>query len=393
MQPLTLKTLGAVAFALAACTLLATPALAQGGGTATAPTRLEPFATGLSHPWGLAFLPDGSMLVTERQGTMRRVSADGRQVSAPLLGVPAVQARNQGGLLDVVVAADFATEPWVWWTYAEPGTGDEAGLAGTAVARGKLVGDELRDVQVIFRQQPKVRGSGHFGARLVFDRDGRHLFVTLGERQLDGTARPGREWAQNPAVGMGKVVRIARDGTPAGASPAIPGGFPGLWSLGHRNPQGAALHPRTGELWLVEHGPQGGDELNIARAGHNYGWPLHSYGCSYGAPVGEACRVGGGTHGPGFVEPLTFWGPISIAPSGMAFYTADRYPAWRGNLFVGALLGQGLWRIVLDGDRVAAREEVLTDTRDRIRDVRQGPDGRLYLLTDRPDGRILRTAP
>lgn len=360
---------------------------------AAAPTSLSVFAAGLEHPWALAFLPDGSMLVTERAGRLRRVSADGQRVSAPIEGLPPVRASGQGGLLDVVVDPQFEDEPWVYWSYAEAGQGDESGLAGTAVARARLDGDRLRDVQVIFRQQPKVRGSGHFGSRLVFDRDGRHLFVTLGDRQLDSTSRPGRDWAQNPAVGLGKVVRIARDGTPAGANPPVAGGFPGLWSLGHRNPQGAALHPSTGELWIHEHGPQGGDELNIVRAGRNFGWPLKSYGCSYGAPVGHACQVGGGRHAPDFVEPITTWVPTSIAPSGMAFVTAARYPAWQGSLVVGALRGQALWRLVLEGDRVVGREELFASERRRIRDVRQGPDGRLYLLTDDPQAQILRTEP
>lgn len=383
---------GRAAAAIAALAGMAL-ASAQLPPQAKAPATLVTFARGLEHPWGLAFLPDGSMLVTERAGQMRRVSADGRQVSAPIEGLPPVRAAGQGGLLDVAIDPGFKDEAWVYWTYAEPGHGEQAGLAGTAVARGRLVGLALRDVQVIFRQQPKVRGNGHFGARIVFDRDGRHLFVTLGDRQLDSTSRPGSEWAQNPAVGMGKVVRIGRDGVPAGAQPPIAGGFPGLWSLGHRNPQGAALHPVTGALWVNEHGPQGGDELNIARAGANFGWPLTSYGCPYGAPQGAACRIGGGKHAPDFVEPLSTWVPISVAPSGMAFLSAGRYPAWQGDLFVGALRGQALWRLKLDGERVVAREALFASEGHRIRDVRQGPDGRLYLLTDEADGRILRTEP
>ncbi len=313
-------------------------------------------------------------------------------MSAPLSGLPPVVASGQGGLLDVVVDPDFAREPWIYWSYAEAGQGSESGLRGTAVARARLVGNSLQDVQVIFRQLPKVAGGQHFGSRLVFGRD-KQLFVTLGDRQQDDPARPGAQFAQNPAAGFGKVAHIQRDGSPAPGNPVVAGGFPGLWSLGHRNPQGAALHPGTGELWLTEHGPQGGDELNIARAGRNYGWPLKSYGCPYGSTVGDACRVGGGTHAPAFEEPLTTWVPTSIAPSGMAFYTASRYPQWTGNLFVGALADRSLWRLTLTGDQVAARERLFAELGERIRDVRQGPDGRLYVLTDSASGRILRTEP
>jgi glucose/arabinose dehydrogenase len=363
--------------------------LACGGGSAPTPfvpgppvvLRTEVLAGGLEHPWALAFLPDGRLLVTERPGRLRRLSADGAVVSPPLAGVPAVLASGQGGLLDVAVDPDFASVPWIYLSYAEPGSGAEAGLAGTAVARARLVGETLQDLQVIFRQQPKVAGSAHFGARLAFAPD-KSLFVTLGDRQRDDPANPGLQWAQNPAVGQGKVYRINRDGSDAR-----------LWSLGHRNPQGAALHPGTGELWLVDHGPQGGDELNRVRQGLNYGWPLRSYGCPYGAPLGEACRVGGGTHAPAYEEPLAYWVPTSIAPSGLAFYTAGLIPQWQGSLFTGALAGQALWRLTLAGDGVIAREALYTELNARIRDVRQGPDGRLYLLTDEPAGRLIRIGP
>lgn len=376
--------------------LLAVAGVACGSGdaapaAAVAP-RLVPFAAGLVNPWGLAFLPDGSMLVTERPGRMRRISADGRAVSAPLAGLPTVLAAGQGGLLDVAVDPDFAREPWVYWTYAEVGSGAESGRAGTALARGRLVGDGLQDVQVLFRQAPKTSGRSHYGARIAFGAD-KSLFVTLGDRQQDDPARPGVEFAQNPAAGLGKVVRLNRDGSPAPGNPVITGALAGLWSLGHRNPQAAAVHPQTGELWLVEHGPQGGDEVNRARPGRNYGWPLRSYGCPYRAPVGEACRVGGGAHAPDFEEPLSYWVPTSIAPSGMAFYTASRYPQWQGSLFVGALAGRSLWRLSLSDNAVVARESLYADMNQRIRDVRQGPDGRLYLLTDAADGAILRTEP
>ncbi|MBX3606262.1 MAG: PQQ-dependent sugar dehydrogenase [Piscinibacter sp.] len=346
---------------------------------ATAPAPVT-FTSGLDRPWGLAFLPDGRLLVTQKSGALVFVSADGRQVSAPLGGVPEVADSGQGGLLDVALDPDFATRPDVYLSYAER---DGLG-SGTAVARGRLAGAALRDTTVIFRQQPKVWGSGHFGARLVFARD-KTLFVTLGERQKG-------EPAQDLASHLGKVVRLNRDGSVPADNPRIPGARPEIWSYGHRNPQGAALHPRTGELWLVEHGPQGGDELNIARAGGNYGWPQRSFGCPYGAPVGEDCRIGGGAHADDQVGPLTTWTPTSIAPSGMAFCSGRMFPEWRGNLFVGALAGTALWRLTLDGERVVAREALYASLRERIRDVREAPDGALLLLTDSRQGRILRVA-
>lgn len=379
------------ALALAAC----------GGGNAgdviltTTPSgtlvRVVVVSSGLSAPWGLAFLPGGEMLVTERGGQMRRVSADGLTVSAPISGLPPVAAGGQGGLLDVQIDPDFATTPWVYWSYAEPGSGAEVGLAGTAVARGLLVGNELRDVRVIFRQSPKVSGSGHFGSRLVFAPD-KSLLITLGERQKDNPSSPTLQFAQNLGTHLGKVVRIARDGSLVAGNPdfGVPGAKPEIVSYGHRNPQAAALHPVTRELWLAEHGPQGGDEVNRVLPGRNYGWPLRSYGCQYGSVPGEACRVGGGTHAPDFEEPLTYWGPTSIAPSGMAFYTSNKHPDWQGNLFVGALAGQALWRLTLNGNTVSQREALFLNQFGRIRDVRQGPDGWLYLLIDSDVGRILR---
>ena len=329
----------------------------------------------LEHPWGLAFLPDGRMLVTERPGRMRIVAPDG-SLGDPLEGLPAVVARGQGGLLDVAVDPQFAENRWVYWSFSEPGDGGNS----TAVARGRLQGNTLADVEVIFRQRPRHDGSGHFGSRLVFGRDGT-LFVTLGERQRLS------DEAQNLANHVGKVVRITRDGKVPPDNPFVktPGAAPEIWSLGHRNVQGAALHPQTGELWTHEHGPQGGDELNVTEAGRNYGWPVISYGCTYGL-----CRkIGEGTAKPGLEQPLTYWVP-SIAPSGMAFLTSDRYPGWKGNLFVGALRGAHLERIVLDGRRVVEKHVLLANLRARIRDVRQGPDGWLYILTDASDGRLIR---
>lgn len=348
-------------------------------------------ATGLDHPWGLAFLPDGRMLVTEKQGRMRLIGQDGRLDPRPVTGLPPVRDEGQGGLLDVVLDPDYASQPWVYWSYSEPGKGPEARLSGTAVARGRLVDGRMTQVEVIYRQAPKVEGSGHFGSRLVFARD-KTLFVTLGERQKDSPSNPGLEHAQNPASGLGKVVRIQRDGSQAPGNPRYPGrgALPELWSIGHRNPQGAALHPVTGELWLTEHGPQGGDEVNRVRAGRNHGWPLTSDGCPYGSIPTEGCRVNGGRHAPNFEPPLTTWVPLSIAPSGLAFNTGSRYPGWEGQLFAGALKGEAVWRLTLDGDRVIAKEPLLKGRVGRIRDVRMGPDGWLYLLTDGEAGRLLR---
>ena len=346
-----------------------------------APATASTFTSGLKQPWGMAFLPDGRILVTQKAGELVIVSADGKSVGAPVGGVPAVHSAGQGGLLDVALDPDFATDPWVYLSYSEPGS---AG-SGTAVARGRLVGNALQNVGVIFRQLPKVSGNGHYGSRLVFRPD-KTLFVTLGERQKGSPA-------QDLASHLGKVVRINRDGSvPAGNPKLGAGAQPEIWSYGHRNIQGAALHPTTGELWDLEHGPQGGDEINIARAGGNYGWPVRSYGCHYGDRGGEACRIGGGRHAPEFVEPLTTWAPTSIAPSGLVFYTGALFPEWQGNLFVGALAGQALWRVVLSGDKVIAREPLFASLGERIRHVTQGPDGALYLLTDNSTGRIVRVA-
>jgi glucose/arabinose dehydrogenase len=338
----------------------------------------------------LAFLPDGSMLVTERGGQLKRVSADGRTVSAPISGMPAVHVTNQGGLLDVLVASDFATSRRIFLSFAEPGTGAEAGTNGTSVGTGVLNTGftALTGWQVIFRQSPKVvNGSDHFGSRLVLAGDGT-LFITLGDRQASSE----RGKAQDLGQGHGKVMRIRTDGSVPGDNPfvGIAGAQPTIWSYGHRNMQGAALHPSTGELWTSEHGPQGGDEVNRTLRGRNYGWPLVSYGCEYGTPVGACTPVGGASTGAGFEPPLTYWVPTSIAPSGMAFYTGSRFPEWQGSLFIGALAGRALWRLTLAGNTVASREALFTDLNERIRDVRQGPDGWLYLLTDGSNGRIVR---
>jgi aldose sugar dehydrogenase len=332
-------------------------------------------AKGLDHPWGLAFLPDGRLLVTERPGRMRIVERDG-SLNEPLAGLPPVVAAGQGGLLDVVLHPQFASNQLVYWSFSEAGEGG----AGTAVARGKLDGKRLADVQVIFRQQPKVSGGNHFGSRLVWARDGR-LFVGLGDRFTH------KDDAQTLDNHMGKVVRIEADGKAPADNPFVAraGAKAEIWSYGHRNIQGAALHPTSGELWTVEHGPQGGDELNVPAAGANHGWPVITYGRNYGTGT----KIGDGTERADVAPPLRYWIP-SIAPSGMAFLTSDRYPGWKGNLFVGALRGSHLARLELDGRKVVKEEQLLAERNERIRDVRQGPDGWLYVLTDSPDGQVWR---
>jgi glucose/arabinose dehydrogenase len=331
------------------------------------------------------------MLVTEKGGQLKRVSADGASVSAAITGTPAVDTGGQGGLLDVAVARDFATSRRIFLSFAEAGTGAEAGRNGTAVGSGVLNTNHtaLTGWTVLFRQTPKAAGTqNHYGGRIVPAADGT-LFITLGERSI--ASERGR--AQDLSAGHGKVMRIrASDGGAPADNPFVgtAGAQATIWSYGHRNPQGAALHPTTGELWVNEHGPQGGDELNRSLPGRNYGWPLVSYGCEYGTPVGACTPVGGASTGAGFEAPRTWWVPTSTAPSGMAFYTGDRFPEWRGNLFMGALNGRTLWRIELNGDTVVSREALFTGLGERIRDVRQGPDGWLYLLTDSTSGRIVR---
>jgi glucose/arabinose dehydrogenase len=323
------------------------------------------------------------MLVTEKPGRLRIVDTRGRK-GAPIEGVPPVDARGQGGLLDVALHPQFAQNGWIYWSYSEPAPG---GRNGTAVARAKLQADGLQgrlaDVQVVFRQAPKVPSTAHFGSRLVFARDGR-LFVTLGDRFTQ------RDEAQGLDTHIGKIVRIEADGRVPGDNPFVErsGAKPEIWSYGHRNVQGAALHPRTGELWMHEHGPQGGDEVNLAKAGRNHGWPVITYGKEYGS----GATIGEGTVRAGIEPPLVHWVP-SIAPSGMAFLTSERYPGWQGSLFVGALRASLLVRLQLDGNKVVGEERLLQDFGERIRDVRQGPDGWLYLLTDSDNGRVVRLAP
>ena len=339
--------------------------------------RLETVAVGLENPWGMAFLPDGRVLVTERPGRLRIVATDG-SLSAPLAGVPPVAAGGQGGLLDVALHPGFADNRLIYLSYSEPGDGGNS----TAVARGRLEGNALLDVEVIFSQQPKFDSSAHFGSRLVFARDGT-LFVTLGDRYKR------RDDAQTLDNHHGKIVHINDDGSVPEGNPFADraGALPEIWSLGHRNLQGATLHPQTGELWTHEHGPSGGDEINISRAGNNYGWPVITYGEEYiGGSIGE------GTHKDGMEQPLHYWVP-SIAPSGMIFVD-QRIPAWQGNLLIGSLKFDQLVRLELDGDKVVHEERLLDKALgERVRDVAQGPDGAIYLLTDERNGRLLRLAP
>ncbi|KAB0267112.1 PQQ-dependent sugar dehydrogenase [Microvirga brassicacearum] len=341
---------------------------------------VETVARDLQNPWGMAFLPDGRMLVTERPGRLRVVSTDGR-LSEPLTGVPKAHSRGQGGLLDVALSPGFARNRLVFVSFAEDRGG---GRAGTSVARGRLndAGTALDNTQVIFRQEPTHTGNNHWGSRLVFDRDG-NLFVTLGDR-FDL-----RDQAQNPANHLGKIVRITPDGKPAPNNPFLnrEGTRPEIWSIGHRNVQAAALHPSTGQLWTVEHGARGGDEVNIPQRGKNYGWPVITYGVDY-----SGVKIGQGTAKTGMEQPVYYWDP-SIAPSGMAFYTGDKFPAWRGSILVGALASKLVSRLETNGDKVTGEERMLQNLGERIRDVRQGPDGFVYLLTDSPQGRILRMRP
>jgi glucose/arabinose dehydrogenase len=336
-------------------------------------------ARGLANPWAVAFLPDGRFLVTERAGRLRIVERDGR-LGEPVAGLPAVDAGGQCGLLDVVLDPKFAENALVYWSYAETGEGGNS----TAVARGKLQGNRMVEVQKIFTQQPKVSSTLHCGSRLVFARDGR-LFAVLGDRFSR------KDDAQTLDNHLGKVVRIEADGKVPADNPFVgtPGAKPEIWSLGHRNMQGAALHPQTGELWASEHGPQGGDELNRVLPGRNYGWPLLTYGRNYGTGT----RIGEEGPKPGFEQPLKVWLPLSVAPSGMVFLTSDRYPGWKGNLFLGTLRGETLLRLELDGSSVVREERLLGRANSRIRDVRQGPDGYLYVLTDSADGQLLRLQP
>lgn len=376
----------AIAAAFLATTVLAglNPALAVDETFETEKGRVQvtTFADGLANPWGLAFLPDGAMLVTEKSGNLRHVAADGT-VSEPIGGVPEVDSRGQGGLLDVALDPQFAQNRLVYFSFTEPGEGGNS----TAVARGILSPDagSLSEVQVIFSQKPKLPGTKHFGSRLVFDNQG-YLFIGLGER----SEREFRTQAQDLDSHLGKVIRIRPDGSVPEDNPFVErqGALPEIWSYGHRNIQGAALHPETGVLWVNEHGPRGGDEINIPEAGKNYGWPVVSYGVEYdGSPVGT-----GKQQAEGMEDPVHHWTPV-IGSSGMAFYTGSAFPAWQGSVFNGGLATKDVARLELDGTRVTHEERLFGDLNQRIRAVEQGPDGALYLLTDQSDGEILRVYP
>jgi aldose sugar dehydrogenase len=343
---------------------------------------------GLQNAWSVAFLPGGKMLITERPGRLRVLGTDGK-LSAPVTGLPPVLARGQGGLLDVVLDPAFAKNNLIYWSFSEPRENNEN---NTAVARGKFVDDpaapRLDDVQVIYHQVPSFASNLHFGSRLVFGRDGT-LFVTQGDR----SNVPGRMQSQKMDSGIGKVVRINTDGSIPKDNPFVgkEGVRPEIWSIGHRNIQSAALHPTTGELWEVEHGTRGGDELNIVRKGKDYGWPTIAYGIEYqGGQI-----TGGIQQQAGMEQPIYYWDPI-IGPSGMTFYTGSLFPQWKGNLFVGGHGTLDLVRLTLDGEKIVGEERLLKDLQpkpERIRDVRTGPDGALYVLTDSATGRLLKLVP
>ncbi|MCZ2136504.1 MAG: PQQ-dependent sugar dehydrogenase [Burkholderiales bacterium] len=364
---------------------------------ATGPLTVTPLPVTLNAPWGMAFLPDGRMLFTQKGGSMVIVSANGASKSANINpGLPNLSASGQGGLLDVALDPDYdgSSNTRIYWTFSETGSGG----SGTAVARGDLnvAANTISNAQVIYRQTPKVGGDGHFGSRLAFRSD-KTLMVTLGERQTDDPGAPTSDNAQNLTKTLGKVIRINRDGTIPADNPtfAAPGARPEIWSYGHRNPQGAAMRPGSDDLWVTEHGPLGGDELNFVLPGRNYGWPLVSYGCPYWAGTNTpSCRPGGtgGVHVPTYEEPVTTWLPVSTAPSGLVFYTGGKFDdlGWQGNAFVGGLAGTTLWRIVLNGNAFVSKEEVavVKALGQRMRVVKQGPDGWLYLATD--GGQLLR---
>ena len=340
--------------------------------------RLATLLTGLENPWSLAFLPDGRLLITERAGRMRLVGQDYKFDPKAIDGLPELVSEGQGGLFDVVLHPQYAQNGWIYWAYNAPGPGGW----GTALARGKLQGHRMTDVQVLFSMRPKTRSSYHFGGRIVFDQAG-FLYLTLGDR--------GDKYrAQKLDDHAGSVIRLHDDGRVPANNPFVSkaGTLAEKWTLGNRNIQGAALHPKSGELWTHEHGPQGGDEVNVMRSGLNYGWPIITHGVNYGLGT----KIGEGQTKPGMVQPLQVWVP-SIAPSGMAFITGSQFPHWQGNLLVGALRGQMLVRLILDGEKVLGEERLLQGQIGRVRDVRMGPDGFVYLLTDEAQGALLRLEP
>lgn len=339
--------------------------------------QVEELVSTLDHPWSLAFLPDGQLLITERPGRMLIISTKTQQRTV-VNGLPAIAAHGQGGLLDVALHPNFDRNRLVYFSYSASGPGG----IGTEVARARLDGNALRQLEVIFRLRPKSGSGRHFGSRLVFDHNNM-LFITLGDRGQ-------RERAQDLNDHAGTVIRLQDDGSLPEDNPFRTQGArqPEIYSYGHRNIQGAALHPETGQLWTQEHGPQGGDEINIIRPGVNYGWPVITHGVNYGSGT----QIGEGTHKERMAQPIHYWVP-SIAPSGMLFYTGDKFPLWSGNLLIGALKDRMLVRLELNGERVVKEERMLKNTLGRIRDVRQGPDGYIYLLTDHDDGHLVRLKP
>jgi glucose/arabinose dehydrogenase len=368
--------------------LLATLALSLAGGACAYESRLVQsekhsfnivtLVEGLQNPWGIAWLPDGRMLVTERAGRLRIVTKDFKLDPKPVEGLPKIVVSGQGGLFDVALHPAYKQNGWIYFSYSGAGEGGH----GTELIRAKLNGHRLTDAQVLFRLQPKTSGGQHFGGRIVFDGKG-HVFLTLGDRGEQNRAQRLNDHA-------GSVIRLNDDGTVPKDNPFVnhSGARPEKYSYGNRNIQGAALHPKTRELWIHEHGPQGGDEVNIIRAGRNYGWPVVTFGANYGTGT----RIGQGTRKEGMEDPLHYWVP-SIAPSGLAFYEGNHFPNWRGNMLLGALRDEMLVRLEVDGDKVVKEERMMKDTIGRIRDVRVGPDGFVYLLTDERRGILARLEP
>jgi glucose/arabinose dehydrogenase len=381
MPPLGISLMKLVA-AAGLAVLVSDPALAQSQSfrSASGNLNVETVATGLVHPWALAFLPDGRMLVTERPGRLRIVTREGK-LSTPAEGLPPVFARGQGGLLDVILDRNYARNKIIYFCFADPH--DRGGR--TSLARARLLDDatpKLEELAIVFRQEGPPSFNNHFGCRIVQMPDN-NLFLTLGEHFIP------RDEAQNLGNHLGKIVRIRPDGSVPPDNPFVnrPGAKPEIWSYGHRNSQGAAINPASGKLWMHEHGPRGGDEINIPEAGKNYGWPVIGYGIDY-----NFMRIHESTHKEGMEQPIIQWTPV-IAPSGMAFYTGNLFPQWKGNLFIGGLASRVLVRLELDGEKITKEERLLGELGERIRDVRNGPDGALWLLTDNPAGRILRVTP
>jgi glucose/arabinose dehydrogenase len=359
--------------------VVATPVSAQTFDTAKGRISVNAVVTGLDQPWGIDFLPDGRMIVTEKSGQLRTITAEGK-VSLPIKGVPRVDDSGQGGLLDVTLHPDFASNRLVFLSYSEAGRGGTS----TAMASGRLTSDgaALENVKILFSQRPKLRGGRHFGSRVVFAPDG-NVFLTTGDRGA-------RHNAQKLSGHIGKVIRLTPEGGIPADNPFIgkPGALPEIWSYGHRNIQGAAIHPETGKLWTIEHGPRGGDEINIPAAGVNHGWPVVTHGIEYsGGTIGDGLKTK-----PGMADPIHIWTPV-IAPGGMTFYSGNLFPAWKGNLLIGGLRAGALVRLELEGDTVVREERLLRQIGDRIRDVAVGPDGAVYAITDSGDGKILRITP